>query len=152
MKLAKHSPDQHGSLAEINIIPLVDVILVLLIIFMITAPMLQEGIDINLPEVSAGSVDVTEEDFILSVDDLGQITINDNKKEKFSLISIEDKLIETFKGRTKKSAYLRADQGIKYGYVVEVMAACRRAGIEKIGMITHTPEDEKISKKGKYER
>jgi len=152
MKLTKHSSDKNTSLSEINIIPLVDIMLVLLIIFMVTAPMLQEGIDINLPEVSAGSVDVSEEDFILSINDQGAIYINDNKKDKYSLISIEDKLIAAFKDRKNKSAYLRADQTIKYGYVVEVMAACRRSGIEKIGMITHTPEDEKISKKGKLRR
>lgn len=142
----KHHQDK-SALAEINIVPLVDIMLVLLIIFMITAPMLQEGIDINLPEVSAGSVDVDQEDYILNITDDGQIYINDDTKEKYSIISIEEKLMTAFKDRKNKAVYLRADQSIRYGYVVEVMAACRRAGIEKIGMITHTPEDEEAAKK-----
>lgn len=142
----KHHEDK-SALAEINIVPLVDIMLVLLIIFMITAPMLQEGIDINLPEVSAGSVDVSQEDYILNITEDGQIYINDNTKEKYSIVSIEEKLMAAFKDRTEKAVYLRADQSIRYGYVVEVMAACRRAGIEKIGMITHTPEDEEAAKK-----
>ena len=136
-----------SSLAEINIIPLVDIMLVLLIIFMVAAPMMQEGIQINLPEVSAHSVDISQEDFILSVDDDGEIFINDNKKDKFSIVSIEEKLQAALKDKKDKVVYLRADQTLKYGYIMEVMAACRRAGIEKIGMITHTDEDEDIQTK-----
>ncbi len=142
----KHHEDK-SALAEINIVPLVDIMLVLLIIFMITAPMLQEGIDINLPEVSAGSVDVSQEDYILNITEDGQIYINSDTKEKYSIVSIEEKLMAAFKDRTNKAVYLRADQAIRYGYVVEVMAALRRAGIEKIGMITHTPEDEEEANK-----
>jgi biopolymer transport protein TolR len=148
MKLKNSS--EHSALAEINIIPLVDIMLVLLIVFMITAPMLQEGIDINLPEVSTASVDVSDKDYVLSIDDLGQIYINDNKKEKFSVLSIEEKLMTAFKDRAEKTVFLRADQTLKYGYVMEIMAACRRAGVQKIGMITHTPEDEAASKKKKH--
>lgn len=146
MKLHKHDQEK-SALAEINIVPLVDIMLVLLIIFMITAPMLQEGIDINLPEVSAESVDVSDEDFVLNIDSTGQIYINNNSKDKFSILSIEEKLMTAYQSRPNKSLFLRADQSIKYGYVMEVMAACRRAGVEKIGMITHTPEDEEISQK-----
>jgi biopolymer transport protein TolR len=142
----KHHEDKNA-LAEINIVPLVDIMLVLLIIFMITAPMLQEGIDINLPEVSAGSVDVSQEDYILNITEDGQIYINNDTKERYSIVSIEEKLMAAFKDRANKAVYLRADQTIRYGYVVEVMAALRRAGIEKIGMITHTPEDEKEANK-----
>lgn len=145
MKIQHHQ--DKSSLAEINIVPLVDIMLVLLIIFMITAPLLQEGIDINLPEVSAGSVDVSEEDYVLNIMESGQIYINNNTKEKYSIVSVEEKLMAFFKDRPNKSVYLRADESIKYGYVVEVMAACRRSGIEKIGMITHTPEDEEIAHK-----
>lgn len=138
---------ENSSLAEINIIPLVDIMLVLLIIFMVAAPMMQEGISIDLPEVSAESVDVSQEDFILSVDDAGQIFINENKNDKFSIVSIEEKLQTALKDKKEKVVYLRADQTLKYGYIMEVMAACRRAGIEKIGMITHTDEDEDIQTK-----
>ncbi len=142
--------NEHGQLAEINIIPLVDVILVLLIIFMVTAPMLQEGIEIDLPEVSASSVESTDKDVVLTIDEDGQVFINENEKEKFSILSIEDKLMLMYKDRPQKVLYLKADQSVKYGYVVEIMAACRRAGVEKIGMITHTPDDEKAATKDKH--
>lgn len=145
MKLNKSSNDSHTSLSEINITPMVDVMLVLLIIFMVTAPMLQEGIDINLPEVSASGVESSDQDFILSIDDVGQIYFNENSKEKFSILSIDAKLAEAFKTRTKKELYLKADKAIQYGYVVKVMAAAQHAGIEKIGMITAAPEEEKTS-------
>lgn len=131
-----------GRLAEINIIPLVDIMLVLLIIFMVTAPMLKEGVDINLPEVSAAGVESSQDDFVLSIDDLGQIYFNENPKDKFSVVSIEEKLKEIFKDKKKKELYLKADKAIKYGYVVQVMAACQRAGVERLGMIT-VPEASK---------
>lgn len=134
--------DENDHLAEINIVPMVDIMLVLLIIFMVTAPMLQEGLDISLPEVSAGSVEAGAEDFVLSIDDQGQIYINDNAKEKFSINSIEEKLMAAFKDKKEKALYLKADQSIKYGFVVQVMAACRRAGVEKVGMITAQPDEE----------
>lgn len=143
----KTTKEADAHLAEINIIPMVDIMLVLLIIFMVTAPMLQEGIEINLPEVSAASVEMTEEDFVLSVDDLGHIFINDNTKEKYSILSIEEKLRATFENKPNKVLYLRGDQSIKYGYIMEIMAACRRAGVEKIGMITETAEEKENSKK-----
>lgn len=142
MQLQKNSSDSHTSLAEINITPMVDVMLVLLIIFMVTAPMLQEGIDINLPEVSASGVESAQDDFILSIDESGQIFFNENSKEKFSIVNVEDKLMEAFKDRAKKELYLKADKAIKYGFVVQVMGAAQRAGVEKIGMITAAPEDD----------
>ena len=139
------SPSQSsdGRLAEINIIPLVDIMLVLLIIFMVTAPMLKEGIDINLPEVSAESVQTTKEEFVLSIDSNGSVYLDDDPKQKYSAQSIETRLVEMFKDQPKKEIYLKADKGINYGYVVEVMAACQRAGIERIGMITIPPKSKK---------
>lgn len=148
----KTAKEKEEHLAEINIIPLVDIMLVLLIIFMVTAPMLQEGIEIQLPEVSATSVDVHEEDVVLSIDRNGQIFINADQKNKFSLVSIEEKLMALFKDKPDKVLYLRADLSLKYGYLIEVMAACRRAGVEKIGMITHTREDEERTGKKQAKR
>lgn len=143
MKFKKIDP-KDGRLAEINIIPLVDIMLVLLIIFMVTAPMLKEGIDIELPEVAAKSIKSQQEDFIVSVDAQGSIYLDENKKEKFgigSIVALEQKLREIFVERTKKELYLKADQGIKYGYIMQVMAACQRAGIDRIGMITVPPDE-----------
>lgn len=147
MKIGKR--DEDGRLAEINIIPLVDIMLVLLIIFMVTAPMLKEGIDIQLPEVSADSVNSAEDDFTLTIDVDGRIFLNDDTKQKFSVVTIESKLLEIFKDKPKKQIYLKADESVNYGYVVQVMAACQRAGVEKIGMITQPPENDKKKKVAK---
>lgn len=141
MKLPSAKDDQAG-LAEINITPLVDVMLVLLIIFMVTAPMMQQGIDINLPEVSAAGMDAKSDDFILTIDELGTIYFNENIKDKFSLTSLEDKLKEALAGKAKKEIFLKADKNLKYNYVMQVMAASQRAGVEKIGMVTETNDAE----------
>ncbi|MDO8520213.1 MAG: biopolymer transporter ExbD [Deltaproteobacteria bacterium] len=135
MKIHQHG---HGTtaLSEINIVPLVDVILVLLIIFMVTAPLLQQGIDIDLPEVNAAAVAATQEDFVLSIDNNGKILLGDDKAHPYSLQNVEEKLVAIFENKEKKELYLRADKGIEYGYVVAVMAACQKAGVERIGMIS----------------
>lgn len=145
MKLRKHAEGQ-TSLAEINIIPLVDVILVLLIVFMVTAPLLQQGVDIDLPEVNAASVSASKEDLVLSVDHDGRIFIGEDRKNQYSLQTLEDKLAAVFENKKKKEIYLHADQGIRYGYIVHVMALCQKVGIERIGMIT-VPEEKKKERK-----
>jgi biopolymer transport protein TolR len=105
---------------------------------MVTAPMMQQGIDINLPEVSAAGMDAKSDDFILTIDDLGRIYFNENTKEVYSIVSVEEKLKEAFKDKPKKEIFLKADKNIKYNYVMQVMAASQRAGVEKIGMVTET--------------
>lgn len=143
MKFKTMGSPEDDSLSEINIIPLVDIMLVLLIIFMVTAPMMNDGIDIHLPEVSAGSIASKTDDFVLSIDQDGRIYLNNNPKEKYSLVSIEDKIKEMFVDKEQKSAvYLRADESIKYSYVIEVMAILQRNGIQKIGLVT-TPDETK---------
>lgn len=149
MKFHTHR-EEHGTLSEINIVPMVDIMLVLLIIFMVTAPMLQQGIDINLPEVTSSNVEMNQEDFVLSVGNDGQIFINDDSKNKFSIVSIEEQLMTAFKDKNEKALYLRADQSIKYGYIMEVMAACRRAGVERIGMITRSRADAEFEEQNSY--
>lgn len=146
------SKDSLGGLAEINITPLVDVMLVLLIIFMVTAPMMQQGIDIDLPEVSASGMDAKSDDFILTIDEMGRVYFNENSKDVFSLTSLEDKLKEALKDKPKKEVFLKADKNLKYNYVMQVMAVSQRAGVEKIGMVTETndaEDEENQSPKGK---
>lgn len=140
MKFRTHK--KHERLSEINIIPLVDIMLVLLIIFMVTAPMLKEGVDINLPEIDAKSLPTQQEDFIISIDQDGRIFFNDNPKDKYSLVSIEERLEEFYRDKPKKELYVKADKTVRYGYVMEVMAACQRVGIERVGMITARPEED----------
>jgi len=124
-------------MAEINVTPLVDVILVLLIIFMVTAPMLQMGIDVNLPKVKSKSVDVTEEKLVLTITDAKEIFIN---KNRIPLNDLRTKLEGIFTSRIDREIFMRADKSIPYGFVIEVMSEVRKAGVDKLGMITEPPE------------
>jgi biopolymer transport protein TolR len=127
-------------MAEINVTPLVDVMLVLLIIFMVTAPMMQTGIDVNLPRVKAKSVDITEEKLVLTINGGKEIFLN---KTRMSLMDLGTKLEHIFASRIEREVYLRADRSVPYGFVVEVMAEVRKAGVDKLGMITEPPEEKR---------
>jgi biopolymer transport protein TolR len=124
--------------AEINVTPLVDVVLVLLIIFIVTAPMLSMGIDVNLPRVKSKTIDVNEEKLVLSINKDGEIFINRTKIPKDDL---KVKLESIFSARIDKEIFLRADKSVAYGFVVEVMSEIRKAGVDKLGMVTETPEE-----------
>jgi len=120
------------SLAEINIIPLVDVVLVLLLIFMLTAPMMYRGIDVNLPRAASRPTAV-EERMVLTVTKEQGLFLND---KRLTAGGLEQALRDAFKNRTDKTLYLKADAGLSYGAVVETMDRVRRAGIERLGMVT----------------
>ncbi len=145
MKLPHHG-SANSILAEINITPMVDVMLVLLIIFMVTAPLLQQGIDISLPEVSASAPSASQNDLVLSIDGDGKLFLADDAKTSYSTETIGPKLSAIFQNKEKKELYLRADKGIQYGYVVQVMALCQKAGVERLGMITTPEKPEKTDK------
>ncbi len=120
------------SLAEINIIPLVDVVLVLLLIFMLTAPMMYRGIDVNLPRAASRPTAV-EERMVLTVTRDQALYLNDRR---LTPAGLEGALRQAFAHRTGKTLYLKADAGLSYGVVVETMDRVRRAGIERLGMVT----------------
>jgi biopolymer transport protein TolR len=120
------------TLAEINIVPLVDVVLVLLLIFMLTAPMMYRGIDVNLPRASAKPTAV-EERLVLTVTKERTLFLND---KRIAPGGLEGTLRDAFRNRTDKTLYLKADAGLSYGAVVETMDMVRRAGIERLGMVT----------------
>ncbi len=111
--------------------------MVLLIIFMVTAPMLQMGIDVDLPRVKAKSIDVHEEKLILTINQEQEIFID---REKTTLPALRGTLEKVFDRRIDREVYLRADKNIPYGFVVQVMAEARKAGVDKLGMITDPPE------------
>jgi biopolymer transport protein TolR len=120
------------SLAEINIIPLVDVVLVLLLIFMLTAPMMYRGIDVNLPRAAAKPTAV-EERMVLTLTKERALYLND---KKIAPGTLDTSLRAAFGNRTDKTLYLKADSGLAYGAVIETMDQVRRAGIERLGMVT----------------
>lgn len=128
---------QRQALSDINVTPLVDVVLVLLIIFMVTAPMLQMGIDVNLPKVKSKSVDLHEEKLILTINRSKEIFIN---RYKTPLAELTFKLEAVLAQRIDRELFLRADQEVPYGFVVQVMSEVRKAGVDKLGMITEPPE------------
>ncbi|MFP3869973.1 MAG: protein TolR [Syntrophobacteria bacterium] len=119
--------------SEINVTPFVDVMLVLLVIFMITAPMMMQGVDVNLPRTSIEPIPAEEERLVITVTGEGEIYLNEYK---ISLNSLERKLEGIFRNRADRAVFLRADESIPYGFVVQVMAAVRRSGIRRIGMVT----------------
>jgi len=128
--------DHNEPLAEINVTPLVDVMLVLLIIFMVAAPLMQQQVHIDLPETkSKKAVSVAENDIVLTINTKKQIFI---AKNSFLLSDLAEKLEKIFKNKTKKEIYLRADKKVPYGFVVEVMAQIKNAGIDKMGLITNS--------------
>ncbi len=120
-------------LAEINVTPFVDVMLVLLIIFMVTAPMMMQGVDVNLPRTTTQAIPSEEERLVISITAKRDIYLNEYK---ISLDSLRKKLEAIFQNRPDRAVFLRADETLPYGFVMEVMAAIRQSGIKRIGMVT----------------
>lgn len=138
MRHSRRKNSDQRPMAEINVTPLVDVMLVLLIIFMVTAPMLSMGIDVNLPRVKSRSIDIAEEKLVLTINENKEIFLN---KSRMPLAELNVKLTAIFNERVDREVFLRADKQVPYGFVVEVMSEVRKAGVDKLGMITEPPED-----------
>ncbi|MBI4607563.1 MAG: biopolymer transporter ExbD [Candidatus Rokubacteria bacterium] len=128
-----------ASLAEINVIPLVDVVLVLLLIFMLTAPMMYRGIDVSLPKTTTKPTAV-EERIVLTVTKDQAIYLNE---KPVPLAGLHGRLRQLFKDRADKTLYLKADRTLSYGFVVETMDRVRRAGVERLGMVTEPASRER---------
>jgi biopolymer transport protein TolR len=130
------------SLTEINVTPLVDVMLVLLIIFMVTAPLIQQGVEVKLPDARAKPVDAEEQKLVLSIKadrSLWLGTSEDAARIPYDLL--EDKLRANVRAQKDRELYLMADKTLPYGYVVDVMATVQRAGVVNVGMITNPAAD-----------
>ncbi len=120
-------------MSEINVTPFVDVMLVLLIIFMVTAPMMMQGIDVDLPETTTQPLRIDEEPLILSVNEEGKYFLG---RREIAAEELAAKLEAIFDGRDSKEIFLRADEDAAYRYVVVALAAARQAGATKLGMVT----------------
>ncbi len=121
------------ALSEINVTPLVDVMLVLLIMFMVTTPLMQQGIDVDLPKTSSTGVEATDEPFILVITSNQRMTAG---KQPVAMNDLKTKLRAIFENRKNKQIYIQADKKVDYGFVAEAMAEIRAAGIYNIGLIT----------------
>ena len=127
-------------MAEINVVPLVDVVLVLLVIFMVTAPMLYRGLDINLPQTSTNTIK-PEQRVVLTVERDRRIYLD---KELMTLIQLQPRLHSLRSSNPEVSVFLRADRDVPYGTVVQVMDSIKKAGIEKLGMVTEHLHEEQV--------
>ena len=125
--------------SEINVTPLVDVMLVLLIIFMVTAPMMTQGLDVDLPETTSKSLRQEEKPIVVTVDPEGTISINSIPLARDLLLQ---ELQKKYKVNQKQPIFLRADRNVPYGNVVTVMSDIKSVGFDKIGMITKPLEKE----------
>ena len=121
------------AMSEINVTPFVDVMLVLLVIFMVTAPMMQQGLDVNLPKTASTGVALNEEPFILVIDANGKVK---NSQTELKMSDLSEKLRAIFQNRKNKQVYIQADKKVDYGTVAYVMGEIRIAGITNISLIT----------------
>jgi biopolymer transport protein TolR len=127
-----------GTISNINVTPLVDVMLVLLVIFMVTAPILQQGVSINLPKVKSVALNGDEQQLVVAVNRHGEVYLND---APMPLPELGPKLEAILKLRPDRQVFLRADQNVKYGEVMRVIATVKGAGVERLGMVTEPPPD-----------
>lgn len=140
MAMDASSRREGTTIAQINVTPLVDVMLVLLVIFMVTAPIIQQGVQVNLPQATTNAIPGTEAPLIVTVAKNGKIYLNDNA---LSLAELGQKLRAIKKLQADKQVYLRADQDVRYGAVMKTIAEIKQAGIEKLGMVTRPPSEER---------
>ena len=119
--------------AEINVVPYIDVMLVLLIIFMVTAPMMMQGVEVNLPKTETRRIKSQEDPLILTINKKKEIFI---ETHRIKLEDLEEKALRIFANRREKEILLRADKDVPYGFVIKVVSRIKKAGIEKLGMVT----------------
>ncbi|OPY72732.1 MAG: Biopolymer transport protein ExbD [Syntrophorhabdus sp. PtaU1.Bin050] len=135
----KSNRDSKGPLSEINIIPLVDVMLVLLIIFMITAPMMQHGMNIDIPKVTTKPIPTKDEPQILNITRDQRLVLNE---KKLAVKDLKPAVQLLFANKAHKEIFLRADKEVSYGFVVSCMGLIREAGVEKINIVTKPLEEQ----------
>ncbi|QQR72726.1 MAG: protein TolR [Holophagales bacterium] len=136
-----NSRDDDGVLAEINVTPLVDVMLVLLIIFMVTAPMLHQGIEVALPKAASDPIPLRRDDpIVLSINRNGMVYLKDEPVHPTRLV---ERLTPLLRGRSEETVFLKGDRDVAYGKVVEILDTLQRGGITRVGIVTDRPEPQR---------
>ncbi len=133
-------------MSEINVVPYIDVMLVLLVIFMITAPLLTQGVKVELPQAQAKQIETKgQEPVIVSIDRKGRFFINigDNPEKPLQQQVLVTRVKAVLRHRHDNTVYVKGDRQVAYGRVVEVMAMLKRAGVEHVGLVTRLPETNK---------
>jgi len=138
MAFDQGSSSATDSISQINVTPLVDVMLVLLIIFMVTAPILQQGVTVDLPKVAAGPLAGQEEQLVVNIGKTGQLFLNDTAMTPEELGT---KLRAIAAARPDRQLYVRADQAVPYGQVMRVMGTVHDAGLVRVGLVTEPPPE-----------
>jgi len=143
--MGMHTNNQgRTALSEINVTPFVDVMLVLLIIFMVTAPILYQGVEVDIPKIESKPMPAAEREkkIVVTVTEDGEIYINKQRYSLYQLREEIEKLVES-KGKSlgEEDIFLRADEDVSYGAVIQVMATLKNAGVEKLGLITEPPSN-----------
>lgn len=121
------------TLAEINVTPLVDVMLVLLIVFMISAPLMQQGVQIDLPKANAGSLTEVPDQLVLTIEKTRRITINETPVAAGGLRARLEAMVAA---KPQIEVFIHADQGVNYGFVAQVMAEVKKAKVNRVGLVT----------------
>ncbi len=137
------SRNKHRPMAEINVVPYIDVMLVLLIIFMVTAPMLMQGVQVDLPEASADPVENQDsEPVIVSLNASGELFLNigGGEDQVLTLATIKQRVATVMRRNPKKPVMVWGDRAVAYGEVVTLMAALQEAGAPSVGLVTENPQ------------
>jgi len=132
MSLARRRDDKK-LMSDINVTPFVDVMLVLLIIFMVTAPMMIQGVEVSLPQTTAKRIKTQEDPLIITVNKKQEIFL---ETHRIKLENLENKTKKIFENRREKELLLKADKDVPYGFVIKVVSRIKKAGIDKLGMVT----------------
>ena len=138
--MASWQSDNNGPIATINVTPLVDVMLVLLVIFMVTAPMMQQGVEVDLPKATTAPLKGTQEQVVLSIDRSGAIYLGANNKIDRAGLAAKVAAILEARSESERKIYIKADTSLPYGDIMEVMSLLHQGGIEQIGLVSALPD------------
>ena len=132
--------DNDGPIAAINVTPLVDVMLVLLVIFMVTAPMMQQGVEVDLPKATTAPLRGSTEQIVISLDKGGSVFLGAGNKVELAELADKVKAIFANKPENERKIYIKGDSSLGYGRIMDVMAALHAGGITQIGLVSASPE------------